>query len=181
MFPFDKNIRVEGPRLYLRPITEDDTDMILSWRNSERVVSYFLYRKPISRAEHLDWLHNKVYKGLVHQFVICEKETDKPVGCAYMQHFNEEKLEAEVGMFMATDLPTGTGYGTEGYGLLKKYGIEILGLKRLFAEVLAKNIASIRMNEKNDYVFESLKKDFPVSDGSFEDLRVYAYNVSEEK
>ena len=38
--------RIYGEQVYLRPITPDDTDLIIEWRNSEAVRPYFIYQKP---------------------------------------------------------------------------------------------------------------------------------------
>ena len=83
-----QDLRLEGSQIYLRQITVEDTDIVLKWRNDPQVVKNFIYRKPISREEHLDWIHNKVEKGLVIQFIVCDKENDKPLGCVYLQNFD---------------------------------------------------------------------------------------------
>ena len=49
-----QDLRLEGTQIYLRPITVEDTDIVLKWRNDPQVVKNFIYRKPISREEHLD-------------------------------------------------------------------------------------------------------------------------------
>ena len=72
MEPLKKDIRIDGEQIYFRPITVEDTDMVLRWRNGEKVVQNFIYREPISKEEHLSWLENKVNTGLVQQFIICD-------------------------------------------------------------------------------------------------------------
>lgn len=51
-----QDLRLEGSQIYLRQITVEDTDIVLKWRNDPQVVKNFIYRKPISREEHLDWI-----------------------------------------------------------------------------------------------------------------------------
>ena len=41
---------------------EEDTDVVVRWRNEKIVVENFIYRKPISKEEHLNWLKNKSIK-----------------------------------------------------------------------------------------------------------------------
>ena len=75
---------IQGERIFLRPITEEDTQMVLSWRNAKAVRDNFYYRKEITEAEHLAWLHEKVQKGLVHQFIVCMEPEGTPIGCVYL-------------------------------------------------------------------------------------------------
>ena len=71
MKPVDKDLIIKGENIYLRPITGEDTEQVLRWRNAPDVVENFLYRKKITVEEHQNWLKNKVFTGAVHQFVIC--------------------------------------------------------------------------------------------------------------
>lgn len=97
MEPVKKDLILRGEQIYLRPITADDTELAVRWRNQPSVVANFLYRKPITPKDHEDWLANKVFKGLVHQFIVCRNEDDKPLGSAYLQNFDEESRRAEWG------------------------------------------------------------------------------------
>jgi UDP-4-amino-4,6-dideoxy-N-acetyl-beta-L-altrosamine N-acetyltransferase len=164
---------IEGNNIYLRPITVEDTDMVLSWRNKKEVVENFIYRKPITREEHLNWLATKVDKGLVHQFIVCLKEDDRPIGSVYLQHFEEENKKAESGIFLGDESIKGKGIGTESVALLKNYAFETLGLHKLMARVLAYNTASLRLHEKAGYTKEAYLKDELFIEGKFEDLVMF--------
>ncbi len=143
---------IKGTNIYLRPITEADTDMLLKWRNSDRTVSNFYYRKPISVDEHLNWIRNKVNKGEVWQYIVCTNDGDTPVGCVYLQHIEEDTLTGETGVFFSEDAPAGKGLATEAVKLIgEKVGFEILGLLHLTAKVMEKNTPSRRVHEKAGY------------------------------
>lgn len=170
----DQNIRIYGENVYLRPITVFDTDMVLEWRNCERTVKNFFYRKPITRDEHLQWLEGKVFKGLVHQFVVCVRETDEPVGVVYLQHYDEEKNLMESGVFFGLNAPSGKGMGTEAVKLLVyEYGFKVLGLKKMYARVLATNIASRKLHEKAGFVQTMYEKNAMEIDGGQIDIVTY--------
>jgi UDP-4-amino-4,6-dideoxy-N-acetyl-beta-L-altrosamine N-acetyltransferase len=164
---------IEGNNIYLRPITVEDTDMVLSWRNKKEVVENYIYRKPITREEHLNWLATKVDKGLVHQFIVCLKGDNRPVGSVYLQHFEEENRKAESGIFMGEESIKGKGIGTEAVVLLKNYAFETLGLHKVMARVLAYNAASLRLHEKAGYTKEAYLKDELFIEGKFEDLVLF--------
>lgn len=156
MEPLDKDYRLYGERVYLRPITVEDTDMVLGWRNDDFVVSNFFYRKSISREEHLNWIENKVNKGLVYQFIVCMKDTDEPIGCVYLQHYDESDNSMESGVFMSRTMPAGLGLGTESVKLMnEEFAGKVLKLSRTMARVLDSNTASIKLHLKAGFFEKS--------------------------
>ena len=103
MEPLRKDLILEGAQIYLRPICAADTDRVVRWRNDKNVVKNFIYRIPLSREAHLDWLKNKVERGYVHQFVICRNEDKMPLGSVYLQNFEEQNKKAEEGIFLGEE------------------------------------------------------------------------------
>ncbi|MCR4792074.1 MAG: 3-phosphoshikimate 1-carboxyvinyltransferase [Lachnospiraceae bacterium] len=147
----DKEI-IYGNRIYLRPITEADTEMVLEWRNCERTVRNFYYRKPITAEEHADWLKNKVDAGQVWQYIVCLKEGDAPIGSVYLQHFDPATMTGESGVFFSEDAPAGQGLATEAVKLIgEETGFKKLGLLHITAKVISTNAASIKLHENAGY------------------------------
>ena len=173
MKPMDKNIRIEGKTVYLRPITADDTEDVISWRNSPEVVNNFIYKKYISAQDHRNWLENKVFMGDVHQFIICSLEDDAMLGSVYLQNFDEQNSKAEWGIFLNLQKTHGRGVGTEAGSLILKYAFEQLDLHKVIARVLAHNKSSIRMNEKIGYHQEAYLREELWDNGKYEDLILY--------
>lgn len=177
-----KDLRIKGSQIYLRPITIEDTDNVVRWRNDKKIVQNFIYRKNISKEEHLNWLHNKVETGQVIQFIICDLQTDKPLGSIYLQNFNETTRQAEEGIFLGEDEAYGRGIGTEAAKLMLEYAFTTLKLHKLTARVLSYNQGSRRMHEKAGYQKESYLKDELFLDGKYEDLIFYgAINPAEHE
>lgn len=157
---------IKGTNIYLRSITEDDTEMVLQWRNSDRTVSNFYYRTPISVEDHLSWIRGKVNRGDVWQYIVYMNEGDIPVGCVYLQHIEEDTLTGETGVFFSEDAPAGKGLATEAVKLIgEKVGFEMLGLLHLNAKVMEKNTASRRVHEKAGYRLVKTVKGESCTDG----------------
>lgn len=180
MEPLKNDLVIRGQQIYLRPITADDTEIVVRWRNKPAVMGNFIHRKPVSREEHENWLADKVYKGLVHQFIVCRNEDDMPLGSVYLQHFEEEHKKAEEGIFIGEEQVYGKGIGTEAAKLMLRYVFEELRLHKVVARVLAYNKASIRTHEKAGYVQEAYFKDELFLDGKYEDL-IFFGAVNPEK
>lgn len=173
MEPVKKDMIINGEQIYLRPITAEDTAQVVAWRNKAAVTQNFIYRKPVNEQEHLSWLENKVFKGLVHQFIICRKADGRMLGSIYLQNFEEEHRKAEWGIFIGEEQAYGHGIGTEAAKLVLNYAFEQLGLHKVVSRVLAYNKASIRMNEKAGYRQEAFLRDELFLDGRYEDLILF--------
>ncbi len=172
----DKSYRVYGERLYLRPITEEDTEMVLRWRNADRTRNNFYYRKLITPEEHLKWVREKVAKGIVHQFIAVLKEEDLPIGCVYLQHFDPGDQSMESGVFFDEKAPVGKGYASEAVALLnREYAFRVLGIHRTFARVLGYNTASRRVHEKAGFSLQAVLEHDAEFNGKWEDTYVYEY------
>ena len=157
-------------KIYLRHITEEDTEMVLRWRNSENVKKYFIYREDITPAEHQNWLDQKVKTGKVAQFIIYVKENNKPIGSVYMQSIDHLHKNAEYGIFIGESSALGCGYGTDAAKLAVKYAFEELKLHKLYLRVISDNDRAVRSYEHAGFVVEGVMKDEIFVDGKFHDV-----------
>lgn len=138
---------IEGTKVNLRPITEADTDLIIKWRNSERVSNNFIFSEKLTAEMHKKWLEEKVKKHLVEQFIIIEKKSGKPIGSVYFRDIDQTKKEAEYGIFIGEDYALGKGYGNETAKLALEYAFEKMKLNRIFLRVFEDNEAAIKSYE----------------------------------
>lgn len=144
--------RIEGNRIFLRPMRADDTKDILKWRNNPSVVRRFIYRETVTEADHLKWIREKVDTGLVKQFIITVKDTERGIGSVYLQKIDMENKTAEFGIFIGEDDENGKGFGSEALQLITKYAFEELGIGKLTLRVLEDNKAAKSVYEKNGWV-----------------------------
>ena len=165
--------------IYLRPMTEDDTDLIVKWRNQENVRKYFIYQADFTREGHLYWLHEVVEKGSAAQMMICEKETDKPVGSVYIRDIDHTHHKGEYGIFIGEESARGKGVGTSAAKLMIEYGFKELGLHRIYLRVLAGNEQAVRSYEKAGFEIEGYLKNDAYINGKYVDI-VWMAIVNEE-
>lgn len=144
--------RIEGNRIFLRPMRADDTKDILKWRNNPSVVRRFIYRETVTEADHLKWIREKVDTGLVKQFIITVKDTERGIGSVYLQKIDMKNKTAEFGIFIGEDDENGKGFGSEALQLITKYAFEELGIGKLTLRVLEDNKAAKSVYEKNGWV-----------------------------
>ena len=130
----------------IRPITYDDTENIVRWRNAEYVNSRFIDRRMFTKESHEAWLKNYVETGKVAQFIILLN--GEPVGSVYLRDIDLNKKEAEYGIFIGEESARGKGVGTKSAKLILKYAFEELGLEKIFLRVLKDNPGAVRSYEK---------------------------------
>ena len=168
MRPVREDLRIQGQQIYLRPITAEDTELAVRWRNQPVVVENFIYRKPVSREDHINWLENKVFKGLVHQFIVCRNEDDLPLGSIYLQNFEEENRKAEWGIYLGEEQAYGKGIGTEFFKQLDIWA-EKENITRLELTVICENKIAKHLYEKNGFEIEGIKRNSVFRDGKYLD------------
>ena len=64
---------IEDVRIRLRPISLEDTKLIVKWRNMPSVKKNFIFRDDFTEEMHINWMKTKVTSGEVVQYIIEEK------------------------------------------------------------------------------------------------------------
>ena len=162
--------RDEAAGIYLRPMTLDDTDRIVAWRNSDAVRKNFIYQALFTRESHENWVHTQVETGKVVQTIICELETDKPLGSVYIRDIDRQHNKAEYGIFIGEPAARGRGIGTAAAKLMLRYCFEEEKLHRIYLRALSGNEQAIRSYEKAGFVKEGYLKDDVCIDGVYRDI-----------
>ncbi len=156
--------------IYLRPMTYEDTDFIVAWRNSDAVRKNFIYQALFTRESHESWIRTKVETGEVVQMIICDLETDKPLGSVYIRDIDRHHSKAEYGIFIGEASARGRGVGTAAAKLMLQYCFEEERLHRIYLRAFADNAQAIRSYEKAGFVQEGLLKDDVCIDGQYRDI-----------
>lgn len=162
--------REPGMAVYLRPMTCEDTDRIVAWRNQKAVRRNFIYQELFTRESHEHWIHTMVETGRVVQMIICETEGKRPVGSVYLRDIDRQHKKAEYGIFIGGEGARGKGYGTMAARLMIRYAFEELGLHRLFLRAFADNGQAIRSYEKAGFEREAYLREDVCIDGHYRDI-----------
>lgn len=170
MAEIEKDHKICGERVYLRPITLLDTDLIIKWRNSESVKKYFIYREPFTHEGHNKWLKEQVETKNAYQFIVCKIENDKPIGCTYLRDIDRNDRKAEYGVFIGEVTDRGKGIGKEALSLTLNFAFEELKLHKVFARALSDNEASIHCFLQSGFTKEALLRDDVFVDEEFHDI-----------
>ena len=124
----NETVRIEGKQIALRPITLEDTPLIVRWRSDPRVYGT-LFRQ---EERHRQWLREMVLSGKCDQFIIVDKAQNRSVGTVFLKEIDREHLRAEYAIFIGEETARGRGIGSEAARLMTDYGFRQLGLNRIY-------------------------------------------------
>lgn len=156
--------------IFLRPMTEFDTDSIIAWRNQKDVRENFIYRELFTREGHENWVKTMIHTGRVVQMMICDLASEQPFGSVYIRDIDRGHKKAEYGIFIGVPQARGRGIGTAAAKLMLRYCFEEEGLHRIYLRALAGNRQAIRSYEKAGFVQEGCLKDDVYIDGEYYDI-----------
>lgn len=156
--------------IYLRPMTRQDTEQVVKWRNCDAVRKNFIYQKTLTCEDHENWIRTKVETGQVAQMIICDAGTDQPLGSVYIRDIDREHSKAEYGIFIGEDAARGRGVGTAAARLMLQYCFAEEKLHRIYLRVLADNEQAVRSYEKAGFVREGYLKDDVRLEGEYRDI-----------
>lgn len=170
--------RIVGDRIYLRPITLEDTDLIVKWRNKKLVQDNFIFRYQFTAEMHENWMNTKVHSGEVVQYIICTTE-DIPIGSVYFRDIDLKKKCAEFGIFIGEEKAIGKGFGKDATITFVKYGFEVLGFDKIILRVINTNVRATSVYEKAG--FEKMYEEKEISKPSGEEINVIFMEIKKEK
>lgn len=168
-------LRIETPRLVVRPYTLGDVEPLFRLVNDQR--DSLLPWMPWARTEHrrvedtARWVADQAWRGLHLDelpdpsvaLVIEERATGEYVGGHGLHDIRPAVAQAETGYWLRADR-RGRGYVTEATAhvishLLRPQGAGGLGLRRVVVRVVGPNAASRRVLEKLGLPLEATLRD----------------------
>lgn len=164
----------EAAGIVLRPMTLEDTDSIIKWRNSDSVRRNFIYQALFTKEGHENWIRTMIETGKAVQMMICEARSGNPVGSVYIRDIDPIHHKGEYGIFIGETSARGCGYGTAAARLMIRYAFRELKLHRLFLRVYADNMQAIGSYEKAGFVREAYLREDVCIDGHYRDIVLMA-------
>ena len=167
----NETVRIEGKQIALRPITLEDTPLIVRWRSDPQVYGTLFRQEPITEERHRQWLREMVLSGKCDQFIIVDKAQNRSVGTVFLKEIDREHLRAEYAIFIGEETARGRGVGSEAARLMTDYGFQQLGLNRIYLYVFASNVRAIASYRSAGFREEGcLREHYHYKNGSFADV-----------
>ncbi len=137
------------------------------WRN---VRDHF--PNPYTRGDAMRWILHASSALSENVFAICvDGNAVGSIGLVAKDDVYRKSME--IGYWLGEEF-WGRGIMTEAVGAVSQYGFDRFDIVRLYADVFEWNNASMRVLEKNGYVFEARLKKAVIKDSMITDALIYA-------
>lgn len=155
----------------LRTMEQADLELVLQWRNSDRIREHMYTDQLITMDEHQAWF-NKLKQNQDAVYQIFEIK-QKPVGLINFTHLDTHNSKCNWGFYLGRqDLPRGSGAMMGYLGL--EYAFEQLRMRKICGETFAFNAASIRFHQNLGFTQEGQLKKHVLKNGNYEDIILFA-------
>ncbi|PHM18610.1 MAG: GNAT family N-acetyltransferase [Sulfuricurvum sp. PD_MW2] len=177
-------MRLEGERVYLRPIELSDADGVYpSWLNDPEVCRYnshgdTLYTKEMAQS----YIKSVIDNPSMVVFAICLREDGRHVGNIALQQISLKNRNAELAVLIGDFSVYGRGMGYESGKLLVDYAFSTLKLHRLYCGTHSENIGMQKLALKLGMSEEGRRREALWKNGIFADIVEYGLiNTVSEK
>lgn len=162
---------IDGQKVGLRPIREEDASIFHGWMNDPEVIQYLLAYLPITLTAEKQWIENtdKSKDGIVLTIVAKTPIDGKPIGNVALDAINKKDGYATFGIVIGDKDYHECGYGTEAARLMIDYGFNQLNLHRINSSALAFNKRSINMHLKLGFKKEGRQRQKIFKNGGYID------------
>lgn len=170
-----QNENVKTPRIRLRALNLSDADTLYAWENSPEARDSAGTQHPLSAefirsyiTESATSLTTKGELALMAEL----SDTALPIGYLQLLAYEPISRRMSVGLYISPEYRR-QGYGRELMMLVQSYAFRRLGLRMLYAKVLASNVPSCALFESLGYSHTATLPNWQWVDGEYHDLRYY--------
>jgi RimJ/RimL family protein N-acetyltransferase len=157
---------LEGARVRLRPIEEEDLPRFVEWLADREVIRWLAaIGDPPTLDDEYDWWEEKRADPDCVQWAI-ETLDGRLVGTVELR-VTPRAERAELGIAVQDRSQWGKGYGTDAVLLVLRYAFEEMRLNRVELTCDEENARAIRCYEKCGFVREGLLRQHRLVDGRF--------------
>lgn len=168
-------------RLILRRIRVADTADMYTYSKRADVTKYLLWDPHPSEEytrEYTTYLQSRYREGELYDWAITLRESGKMIGTCGFAAIYAADDRAEIGYVINPDFSS-RGYASEAVAAVLAYGFSALKLNRIEARCFDANAASIRVMEKNGFLYEGTGRQSMKIKGEYQDIRTYAILAEE--
>jgi ribosomal-protein-alanine N-acetyltransferase len=162
-------MRIQGPRLALRPPAADDAEALFELGSDPEVVRFFSWGPYRERAEAEAFIE-RVRAERPHEFMIVDSD-DRPIGVTGLSELSERDRRAVVGTWLGRE-HWGTGANRESKELILHFAFRMLDLQRVTAHAHPDNARSLAALERLGFTHEGVLRHWHLHRGDPRDVAI---------
>lgn len=157
--------------IHLRKVREDDRELLLRWRNSDRILAVMFTDHIIAADEHAAWISN-VVKAPVPRVLVFEYQ-GKPLGVVTIDRVDTISGRCYWGFYLGEENHPARSGSALGY-LGLEYLFSTLGMRKVCSECFAFNESGVRFHKKMGFALEGRFVRHHLKNGNYEDVLSFA-------
>ena len=145
-------------RVRIVPLERRHVERTLEWANDADIMRLMDRASPVSAAEHEEWFASLADRPDCQYFAI-ETASGQHIGNVWLWAIDRRHRKAELRVVIGDAEARGKRLGSDAIDLACVYGFQRLGLRRIYAYVLAINPAARRAFERAGFLLEGTLRD----------------------
>ena len=166
---------LKGDKVFLRAVEPSDATLLMLWENNTENWKVTDTEVPFSLhgiMQLIDQQQDFRATGLL-RFVICEVESERPVGTIDLYDADFRNGNAAVGILIANQQSRNKGYALQSLELMLNYTEKVLDLHNVTCSIQATNQESIHLFEKAGFQKVGVRKEWFRVQGKRIDEMIY--------
>lgn len=162
-------------RIVLRPITLQDGETLIRWRNDERVLNHCLSRAKITEESNREFFKNFVETGKYKQFMVERLADDYPISypiaTVYLKDMDYTNKRCELCIFTSTDTEWAPESQSLAIKMLVDKAFNEYGMHKVYSYVFYKFPEEVDLLKNAGFSSEAILKDEALNEeGKYEDI-----------
>lgn len=163
-------------RINLRPITINDGNLIVEWRNNESVRNHCMSRYPVTIESNAKFFNEFVLTGKYKQFIVERIEEEfgtasYPIATVYLKDMDYGNKRCELCIFTSNDDEWMSDSQNIAIRMLLDKAFNEYGMHKVYTYVFFRYSNEIELMKKSGFTVETILKDEVMFEpGKYEDI-----------
>lgn len=141
-------IIINTERTILKPMSAQDAENIVKWRNDDDVLKNLFSKQKITKENHMSWFVKYQQDLTRMEWVIHLKDEEKSIGTIGLSSIDYVNHSAEYGILIGEKEYWGQGYAFEVSQAILAFGHTSLKLDLIYLNVFETNNSAIKLYRK---------------------------------
>lgn len=170
-------------KIYIRPITNSDTQLIVKWRNNPSILSHCFSKRPIDEESHRKFFLENIITGKYKQFIVERIDDDYsvfsyPIATIYLKDIDTNNHKCQLCLFTSSDSEWNHESQTIAIRMVLDKAFNEYGMHKVYSYVFEKFTNEIDVLLNSGFHKESLLIDESINtEGQYENvMRLAIFN-----
>ncbi|MGE5629214.1 MAG: GNAT family N-acetyltransferase [Solirubrobacterales bacterium] len=164
---------LKGDKILLDFISYSDLEIILQWRNDQKIAQFFREYRLLNIENQKEWysMLNKKDNIFEYFFLIRLSSDNEPIGVCGLNYINWINRTGQLSLYIGKNslYIDSEGWAEEACKILEEYGFNKLNLNKIYCEIYDFDKKKIELLEKLNYKIEGRFEEHIFRNGNYYD------------